>query len=67
LEGVKKSTAVILSEAKDLRICSSDSAGYDELQGCFAPLSMTAFEFLQTFLRRGPKDVAATAAYIRLT
>jgi hypothetical protein len=35
--------AVILSAAKDLRSCFLDSEAYDELQRCFAPLSMTAF------------------------
>ena len=34
---------VILSAAKDLRSCFLDSAAYDELQRCFAPLGMTAF------------------------
>jgi hypothetical protein len=35
--------AIILRAAKDLRSCFLDSAAYDELQRCFAPLSMTAF------------------------
>jgi len=44
-EGVKKSTIVILSAAKDPRILYA-SALYEQLQGSFAALRMTPSDFL---------------------
>jgi hypothetical protein len=59
---VKKSTAVVLSEAKDLGSCSS----FNYLRKTAEMLRCAqhdTFEFFQTFCRRGPQDAARFAGF----